>query len=100
MSDPFAIMTATVLDTPGIGFDATVQRGAAPAVPVRVSKRDEVDRFGETASIATRERVIGFHRETWLPKRGDVLTLDGEGPRIVEAIVSDDGYLVEVMLDA
>lgn len=97
MPDPFASMTATALDS--LGVDATVQRGAGPAVAVRVSVRDDLDPFGEIGRVAGRVRVVGFDKTVWQPRRGDIVTLDGAS-RAVESIVSDDGYLVEVTLDA
>lgn len=95
--DPFHRMTDTLLNV--LGVSASVSRSGGAAVAVQVSVRDEIDQFGGDSRVASRVRVIGFPKHVWTPKKADVVTIAGV-TRSIESIVSDDGYLVETILDA
>ena len=80
-----------------LGTDATVQRGADPAVPVRIVVHDGVSRVGQYGQVLGRNTVVDFLRSVWTPKRGDVVTIDGVA-RAVENIEADDGIVVTAVL--
>lgn len=91
----FAGMDDVLFDE--FGIDATVQRGADPAVPVRVIIDEGVQRVGEYGQIVGQVTVASFKVPQWRPKQGDVLTIDGV-PRPVQTIDSDDGYVARAVL--
>lgn len=97
MADPFASMASAVLGI--LGVAATVQRGSGPVVPVRVGVRDELDQFADMGRSVSQVRHVEFDRAVWAPRRGDLVTISGV-TRSIEAIAKDDGYTVEVILDA
>lgn len=96
MTDAFDRSTSRIFAA--LGVDATVQRGAAAPVPVRVVKRDGVARVGEYGQVIGTARHVSFRRAEWQPARGDVVVIDGPS-QTVEAIVEDDGYAVEVVVN-
>lgn len=76
---------------------ATVQRGTSPATPTRVVVQDGVAVVGQHGGVIGRVTKASFIRSEYLPARGDLLTIDGV-TRKVEAIDTDDGMIVEVVL--
>lgn len=91
----FADAHADLFDA--LGVDAFVQRGADPALPVRVVVEDGVARVGEYGQVIGRNTMVNFLRVQWVPARGDLVTIDG-GTRKVDAIDTDDGIVARVVL--
>lgn len=91
----FASMDDTLFDV--FGDAGTVQRGADPAVAVRVVLTRGAARFGEYGQMAGRVTTADFLAAEWQPQSGDVLTA-GALVRKVESIESDDGHVVRVVL--
>lgn len=79
------------------GDDATVQRGAAAAVPVRVVLTRGVEKLGDYGQVIARVTTAMFRNREWQPKQGDVLTL-ASGTRKVDTIDSDDGLVTVAVL--
>lgn len=79
------------------GEDATVQRGADAAVPVRVVLTRGVERFGDYGQVVGRVTVADLRNNEWVAKPGDVLHL-ASGDRDVASIESDDGSVNRVVL--
>lgn len=80
-----------------MGDDATVQRGAAAAAPVRVVVSRNVERLGEYGQVVARMTTVLFRNSEWQPQQGDVLTLT-DGVRKVASIDADDGYVTTAVL--
>lgn len=80
-----------------LGTDATVQRGANAAVPVRVVVTDSEETTGQHSQRIGNERHLQFIKAAWDPKAGDLVTIAGVAQR-VHRIVKDDGHVVEVVV--
>lgn len=78
------------------GVDASVRRGD-DTVHTRVIVRDGVDKIGEFGRVIGRTRQVCFLRDWFQPRRGDIVTI-GSRTQPVEAIVADDGFVVEAVL--
>ena len=78
------------------GVDASVRRDDE-TIQTRVIVRDGVDKIGEFGRVIGHTRQICFLRDWFQPRRGDVVTIGGCA-QPVEAIVADDGFVVEVAL--
>lgn len=94
-TDPFVDAHADMLSA--LGIDLTVQRGVAAAVTVRAVVRNEQQVAGQYARFAGIKTLVDFLRSTWIPAKGDMVTIDGI-TRTVEAIEADDGMVVTVVL--
>jgi hypothetical protein len=79
------------------GTDATVSRGAEPAVDVRVVVTRGVARYGEYGQVVGRVTTVDFRIAQWLPRPGDVLHLP-EGDRKVQGLDADDGRVARAVL--
>lgn len=97
MTDEFATMTAEVLSQ--LGTPGQVSRAGGPATAVMVSDRRSLLAFGDVSRGFGSQRIIGFDRSVWSPKRGDVVVI-GAASLTVESIESDDGYFVEAVVNA
>ena len=80
-----------------LGTDVTVQRGSNAAVTVRAVVRNEQQQAGQYSRFASRKTLVDFLRATWIPLKGDKVTVDGS-TREVEAIDADDGIVTTVVL--
>lgn len=78
------------------GIDATVKRDD-DIIRTRVIVRDGVAKIGEFGRVIGRSRQVCFLRDWFQPRRGDIVTIGGR-TQPVEAIVADDGFVVEVVL--
>lgn len=79
------------------GIDATVSRGADPAVDVRVVVTRGVARFGDYGQVVGRVTTVDFRNAQWAPRAGDVLHLP-EGDRKVQGLDADDGQVARAVL--
>lgn len=79
------------------GEDATVQRGAAAAMPTRVVLTRGVEKLGEYGQVVARVTTAMFRNREWEPRQGDVLTSPA-GVQKVGSIESDDGFVTVVVL--
>ena len=93
--DTFDTMHADLFEA--VGEDATAQRGADPAVPVRVIVDRGVVRLGEYGEAVGRVDVVSFMRDQWIPKQGDVITI-GASARKVDTLEADDGFVSKASL--
>jgi hypothetical protein len=96
MTDPFATACDTIF-AGDCARDATIQRGTDQPVALRVVVDDGVAKVGQYGQVIGRVSKVSFLRAEWPPARGDILTIDGQA-RKIEAIDSDDGYIVEAVL--
>lgn len=78
------------------GVDATVKR-YGETIHTRVIVRDGVAKIGDFGRVIGRARQVCFLRDWFQPRRGDVVTIGGRA-QPVDAIVADDGFVVEVVL--
>lgn len=76
----------------------TVKRGAAAPVDSRCIVAEGVQRIGQHGQVIGLVTKVSFLKAEWSPQRADVVTLDGVG-RKVEAIDTDDGIVVEAVLN-
>ena len=76
---------------------ATLQRGVAAPVAVAVVLSEGVERIGDYGQVIGQRTHAAWMRAAFAPLAGDMLTVRGI-TRAVEAIVSDDGLVVEVAL--
>ena len=60
-----------------LGTDVTVQRGSNAAVTVRAVVRNEQQQAGQYSRFASRKTLVDFLRATWIPLKGDKVTVDG-----------------------
>lgn len=81
------------------GEDATVQRGVAVPVSVRVVLQRGVETLGEFGQLVGRVDLIHFQVAEWQPKQGDVVALTS-GSRKVERPLDDDGSVIKAVLYA
>lgn len=97
MNAQFADMHAALFDR--LAVPVTVQRGTA-ALPVaaRCIRDDVVASVGEYGQVIGRVTKVSFIKAEWDPKRGDVVTFADNTAQTVEAIDSDDGFVVEAVL--
>lgn len=89
-------MDTTLFDV--FGEDATVQRGVAAAVPVRVVVERGVQKLGDYGQVIARVNTVTFNNAQWQPQQGDVLVYSS-GTRKVESIDSDDGFVTVAVLN-
>lgn len=98
MSEFDDAMAAADLDLfDAFGQDATVQRGAAAAVDVRVVLEDGVQVLGDYGQVVGTVTQASFINDQWEPQQGDVLAL-ASGTRKVDKIVENDGLVTTVVL--
>lgn len=76
----------------------TVTRNGAGPIPSRCIVEDGTAQVGEYGQVSGRVTKLSFIKREWNPARGDVVTLEDGSARKVEAIDSDDGIVVEVVL--
>lgn len=80
-----------------LGVQVTVQAGINPPFAVTAVVEDGQAKVGQHGQIIGRLTTVQFFRTDYLPVRGDLITIDGV-TRKVEAIDSDDGIIVVVVL--
>lgn len=76
---------------------ATYVRGTAAAVTTRVIVDDGSQTVGNRGEIQSNKRVITSIKSEYAPQRGDEITVRGV-LRKVDAILVDDGYVVQAVL--
>ena len=84
-----------------LGEPATVTRGAAPPVDVRVIITRGVERLGEYGQVVGHVTTADFLLAQWHPKAGDVLAWSdhrGAHAHAVTTEITDDGYVAKVVL--
>lgn len=83
------------------GIDATVQRGEAAPVPVRVIIDYSVQQAGQGGQVLAEYDQASFMVAQWRPEKSDVLVYSNRfGPttRRVGSIISDDGFEAKVVI--
>lgn len=95
MGEVFADAALDVISL--LGEPATLQRGVAAPVAVAVVLSEGVERIGDYGQVIGNRTHAAWMRADFAPLAGDMLTVRGI-TRAVEAIVSDDGLVVEVAL--
>lgn len=99
--DDFALAEMHVDLFAAFGTDALVQRGAAPALPVRIVVDRGVERMGEYGTVIGRVDQVSFLVSQWQPLQGDVLTWAdrlGMHTKAVESLVENDGFVAMAVL--
>ena len=97
MNAQFAPMHAALFDR--FSVPVTVQRGAGGLpVPSRCIRDDGTAQVGEYGQVIGRVTRVSFLKTEWDPKRGDVVTFADNTAQSVDAIDSDDGFVVGVVL--
>lgn len=96
MNAQFARMHAALFDC--FARPVTVQRGAGLPVPSRCIRDDGTAQVGEYGQVIGRVTRVSFLKTEWDPKRGDVVTFADNTAQSVDAIDSDDGFVVGVVL--
>jgi hypothetical protein len=94
-ADAFRAMDESIFEE--FGEDGTVRRDFDDAQPVRVVIERNVAVLGEFGQLLGRVTKASFMRSQWQPREGDVLALS-TGPRKIQSIESDDGYVAKVVL--
>lgn len=98
--DTFAdAMLPQLFDT--FGVDATVQRGAVAAVPVRIVVNRAQSRLGEYGQVVARVDTVDFMLSQWSPQQGDrVAWTDrlGAHAKTLAADIEDDGFVATAVL--
>lgn len=92
-------MHADLFEEFGVG--ATVLRGMALPVPVRVVIDRGVERIGEFGQVIGRVDVASFLVSQWQPQQGDVLAWTdrlGLHSKAVESLQEDDGFVARAVL--
>lgn len=77
--------------------DEIIQRGSDTPVPVRVVIDYGVEKLGDFGQVIGRVTTAVFLASEFRPRLGDVLTV-GTGSKKVDAIDSDDGFVVKAVL--
>lgn len=80
-----------------LGVPVTVQRGTDAPLTVTALPEDGQSKVGQRGQIVGRQTLVEFIKSDFSPERGDMVTIDGTA-RKVEAIDSDDGIVVVVVL--
>jgi len=75
----------------------TLLHGTDPARDVRMVVDDGAQTVGAHGEIIANKRVISVLKREWQPVRGDTITVRGQ-TRKIEAIATDDGYVVQAVL--
>lgn len=91
----FDAMTSDLFDQ--FADPCTVVRGSADAVTARCVVEDGVAKIGQYGQVIATITRASFIKAEWDPKPRDVVTIDSVA-RKVEAIDSDDGLVVQVVL--
>lgn len=97
--DPFAGMHAALFGP--FGVPATVQRGAAEPVAVRVVVSYATPRYGEYGQVIGTSTTLDFLRAQWRPEQGDVVTWTdhlGTQTRTVASPLEDDGHVAKAVM--
>ena len=98
--DTFAdAMLPQLFDT--FGVDATVQRGAAAALPVRIIVNRGVPRYGEYGQVVGTSTVVDMQLSQWQPQQGDVLAWTdrlGAHSKTISAEIDGDGMVAKAVL--
>lgn len=83
------------------GKDATVKRGAAAAVPVRIIVDRGQESIGEHGRVYGLIDTVSFQVAEWEPVPGDVVSWTdhlGSHTKTVEASLSNDGLEAKVVV--
>lgn len=83
------------------GVDATVQRGAAAAVPVRIIVNRDQQQLGEYGQAVARVTTIDTRTAEWQPEQGDIFAwtdrLGAHSKRVAKPL-ADDGFVCSAVL--
>lgn len=80
-----------------LGVDASVVRGVAAAVTVRVVPIDSEETIGHHHQVTGNDRHLLFIKADWDPAPGDQVTI-GAKVQTVGRKLKDDGYVAEVAI--
>lgn len=97
--DVFAPMHEALFRT--FGVDATVQRGVAAAVPVRIIVNRNQEVLGEYGQTVARVTVLDMQVSQWTPQEGDVFAWTdrlGAHSRKADRKLEDDGFVAKAVL--
>lgn len=84
-----------------MGVDATVQRGAAAPVPVRIVVTRNEARLGEYGQVVARVDTVDMQLSQWQPQQGDVVAWSdhlGSHSKALTAEIEDDGFVAKAVL--
>lgn len=84
-----------------MGVDATVQRGAAAPVPVRIVVTRNAARLGEYGQVVARVDTVDVMLTQWQPQQGDVVAWSdhlGSHSKALTAEIEDDGFVAKAVL--
>ena len=95
MTSPYAALHASLFDT--LSEPVSLQRDDNLPITVPAIVRLGVTNAGEFGRVVGSRTTVSLPRDQWQPRRGDRVTLRGV-TYTVEAIASDDGYVVEAIL--
>lgn len=97
--DVFAPMHEALFDA--FGVDATVQRGAAAPVPVRIVVNRGLEQYGEYGQVVARVTAVDMLVSQWVPAQLDVIAwVDrlGSHSSAVDSPVDNDGFVARAVL--
>lgn len=83
------------------GIDATVKRGAAAPVPVRIIVNRGQEELAEHGQYVQRVTVVDMQVAQWMPQEGDLVAWAdrlGSHTRKVDKRLDDDGFVVRAVL--
>lgn len=84
-----------------VGVDATVQRGAAAPVPLRIVVNRNVARLGEYGQVVAHVQTVDLQLAQWHPQQGDVIAWTdhlGTHSKALTAEIEDDGFVATAVL--
>ena len=93
--DEFNAMHAPLFDQ--FAETGTLLHGTDMARDVRMIVDDGAQTLGNHGEIIGNKRVISAIKSEWQPVRGDTIMVRGQ-TRKIEAIATDDGYVVQAVL--
>ncbi|HTL15549.1 MAG TPA: hypothetical protein VL251_10730 [Thermomonas sp.] len=97
--DVFGPMHAALFAT--FGVDATVQRGAADPVPVRIIVNRGQERLGEYGQVVAHVTTLDMQVSEWVPEHGDEFTWTdrlGAQTHKVDKPLENDGFVAKAVL--
>jgi len=78
----------------------TITRAGAGPIPARCIDGKSLAQLGEYGHVVGHVDSLSFLKAEWAPKRGDVVVLENGCEKTVESIESDDGLIVECIVNA
>ena len=95
----FGPMHSALFDT--FGVDATVVRGADPAVPLRIVVNRDQQLLGEHGQVVATVTTVDTLAGEWIPTQGDVFAWAdrfGSHSRKVDKRLENDGFVAKAVL--